>query len=127
MEYVAILIIRRLFSVRFSFIIAITFCIVGSACSNKQLLSSLENRYIYECVHDEQQVINTLSDSKTLLSQHQLRIYVVDSFDDTYLFQYLKETEDIYTISSELVSSCIQKEIVNIKNFIFELAKYRSV
>ncbi|CAF1277952.1 unnamed protein product [Rotaria sordida] len=88
----------------------ITFCIIGSACSNKRLLSSLEDRYVYECIHDEREVIHTLTETKILLSQRQLRIYIVDSFDDS-IFQYLKDNEDIYTISSELVLSCAEKEI----------------
>ncbi|CAF3602276.1 unnamed protein product [Rotaria sordida] len=88
----------------------ITFCIIGSACSNKRLLSSLEDRYVYECIHDEREVIRTLTETKILLSQRQLRIYIVDSFDDS-IFQYLKDNENIYTISSELVLSCAEKEI----------------
>ncbi|CAF3099650.1 unnamed protein product, partial [Rotaria sp. Silwood2] len=31
----------------------ITFCIIGSACSNRRLLSSLEDRYACECINDE--------------------------------------------------------------------------
>ncbi|CAF3599045.1 unnamed protein product [Rotaria sp. Silwood1] len=89
---------------------SITFCIIGSACSNKRLLSSLEDRYVYECINDERQVIRTLAETKILLSQRQLRIFIVDSFDDC-IFQYLKDNEDIYTISSELVLSCTEKEI----------------
>lgn len=91
--------------------LAITFCIIGSACKNERLLSSLEDRYVYECLTDERQAIRSINETKTLLSQRQLRIYVVDSFDDC-LFQYLKDNEDIYTISSELVLSCAEKEIV---------------
>lgn len=94
-----------------SFILAITFCIVGSACTNQRLLSALEDRYVYECIDDERQAVRSLVETKTLLSQRRLRIYVVDSFDDC-IFQYLKENEDIYTISSELVLSCATKEIV---------------
>ncbi len=92
--------------------LAITFCLVGSAGSNQRLLSSLEDRYVYECINDERQAVRSLIETKTLLSQRQLRIYVVDSFDDC-IFQYIKENEDIYTISSELVLSCAEKEIVN--------------
>ena len=95
-----------------SCILAITFCIVGSACTNQRLLSALEDRYVYECIDDERQAVRSLVETKTLLSQRRLRIYVVDSFDDC-IFQYLKENEDIYTISSELVLSCATKEIVN--------------
>jgi len=102
------------FSTKNCYFLAITFCIVGSACLNKRLLSSIEDRYVYECINDERQAIRTLAETKTLLSQRQLRIYVVDSFDDC-IFQYIKENEDIYTISSELVLSCAEKEIVNKK------------
>jgi hypothetical protein len=102
----------------FSFL-AITFCIVGSACLNQRLISSLENRYVYECINDERQAVRSLIETKTLLSQRQLRIYVVDSFDDC-IFQYIKENEDIYTISSELVLSCAEKEIVKQKKFFFK-------
>ena len=93
------------------FVLAITFCIVGSACSNQRLLASLDDRYVYECIDDERQAIHSLSETKLLLTQRQLRIYVVDSFDDC-IFQYLKENEDIYTISSELVLACAEKETV---------------
>ncbi|CAF1144076.1 unnamed protein product [Rotaria sp. Silwood1] len=75
----------------------ITLCIIGSACSNKRILSSLEDRYVYECINDERQVIRTLVETKTLLSQRQL------------------QNEDIYTIRSEIVLSCAEKEI-NISN-----------
>ncbi|CAF4613694.1 unnamed protein product [Rotaria sp. Silwood2] len=63
---------------------AITLCIFGSAGSNKRILSSLEDRYVYEYINDERQVIRTLIETKTLLSQRQLRIYIVDSFDVVY-------------------------------------------
>ena len=54
-----------------------------------------------------------MKEKKTLISQyHQLCVDVVDSFNDC-LFQYLKENEDIYIISSELVLSHVEKEIVN--------------
>ncbi|CAF3584387.1 unnamed protein product [Rotaria sordida] len=59
----------------------ITLCIIGSACSNKRILSSVEDRYVYEYINDERQVICTLVETKILLSQRQLRIYIVDSFD----------------------------------------------
>ena len=91
--------------------LAITFCIVGSACSNQRLLASLDDRYVYECIDDERQAIRSLTETKLLLTQRQLRIYVVDSFDDC-IFQSLKENEDIYTISSELVLACAEKEMV---------------
>lgn len=90
----------------------ITFCIVGSACSNTQLLCSLDDRYVYECIADERQAVRSFAETKQLLAQRQLRIYVVDSFDDC-VFQYLKDNEDIYTISSELVLSCAEKGIVS--------------
>lgn len=96
---------------------AIRFCIVGSACSNQRLLAALEDRYVYECINDERQAIRTLAETKTLLAQRQLRIYIIDSFDDC-IFQYIKENEDIYTISSELVLSCAEKEIV--RDLLFE-------
>ncbi|CAF4702010.1 unnamed protein product, partial [Rotaria sp. Silwood1] len=74
----------------------ITLCIIGSACSNKRILSSLEDRYVYECINDERQVIRTLVETKTLLSQRQLRIYIVDSFDVVYFnidfVHYLSES-----------------------------------
>lgn len=89
----------------------ISFCIVGSACSNQRLLSALEDRYVYECIDDERQAIRTLAETKALLAQRQLRIYVIDSFDDC-IFQCIKENEDVYAISSELVLSCAEKEIV---------------
>ncbi|CAF2911603.1 unnamed protein product [Rotaria sp. Silwood2] len=71
----------------------ITLCIFGSAGSNKRILSSLEDRYVYEYINDERQVIRTLIETKTLLSQRQL------------------QNEDIYTITSEIVLSCAEKEI----------------
>lgn len=92
-------------------ILAISFCIVGSACTNQRLFSALEDRYVYERIDDERQAVRSLIETKTLLSQRQLRIYVVDSFDES-IFQCLKENEDIYSISSELVLSCAAKEIV---------------
>src|SRR5690349_2429052 len=61
----------------FFLFLAITFCIVGTACTNQRLLSSLEDRYVYECIDDERQVIRSLIETKTLLSQRQLRIYIV--------------------------------------------------
>ena len=99
---------------------AIRFGIVGSACSNQQLLAALEDRYVYECINDERQAIRTLAETKALLAQRQLRIYIIDSFDDC-IFQYIKEKEDIYTISSELVLSCAEREIV--RNLHFEKKK----
>ncbi|CAF2754882.1 unnamed protein product [Rotaria sp. Silwood2] len=66
----------------------ITLCIFGSAGSNKRILSSLEDRYVYEYINDERQVIRTLIETKTLLSQRQLRIYIVDSFDVKLIFLY---------------------------------------
>ncbi|CAF3416900.1 unnamed protein product [Rotaria sp. Silwood2] len=71
----------------------ITLCIFGSAGSNKRILSSLEDRYVYEYINDERQVIRTLIETKTLLSQRQL------------------QNEDIYTITSEIVLSCAENEI----------------
>jgi hypothetical protein len=94
-----------------TFFLVITFCIVGSACLNSRLLSSLNDRYVYECINDERLFIQNLNETKHLLAQRQLRIFILDSFDD-YLFQYVKSNEDSYTISSELVLSCTEKEIV---------------
>ena len=67
-------------------------------------------------MHDEEKVIRRWTESNNvLLSQyHQLRVDVVDLFND-YLCQYWKEDEDIYTISSELVLSWVERESVNWK------------
>ncbi|CAF4997208.1 unnamed protein product, partial [Rotaria socialis] len=35
----------------------ITFCVIGEACSNIRLLSALEDRYAYECINSEEQVL----------------------------------------------------------------------
>lgn len=90
--------------------LVITFCIVGSACSNRRLLATLTDRYVYECLEDEREVMRSLTESKELLTQRRLRIYILDSFDD-HLFQALKDHEDIYMISSELVLSCADKDL----------------
>jgi hypothetical protein len=111
MPVIGVKIFCFVFLLKIKYFLAITFCIVGTACTNQRLLSSLEDRYVYECINDERQAIRSLIETKNLLSQRQLRIYVVDSFDDC-IFQYLKDNEDIYTISSELVLSCAEKEIV---------------
>ena len=70
----------------------------------------MNDRYVYECLDDEREAIRSLIETKYLLTKRQLRIYILDSFDEC-LFQTLKENEDIYTISSELVLSCAEKEI----------------
>ena len=91
--------------------LAITFCVIGKACANTRLLSALEDRYAYECINHEEQVLRTLSETKQLLTKRQLRIYVMESFDDS-LFHSLKEDENIYIISAELVLACAEKKIV---------------
>jgi hypothetical protein len=93
--------------------LAITFCVIGKACSNTRLLSALEDRYAYECINNEEQVLRTLSETKQLLTKRQLRIYVMESFDES-LFYNLKEDENIYIISSELVLTCAEQKIVRI-------------
>jgi hypothetical protein len=60
------------------FSLAVTACIVGLAYSNQQLLASVEECYVYKRSSDERQAIRTLIETKTLLSQRQLRIYVVN-------------------------------------------------
>lgn len=90
---------------------AITFCVVGRACSNKRLLSALEDRYAYECNHDDEEVLRKLTETKQLLSKRQLKIYVIESFDEP-LFTNLKEDENSYIISSQLVLTCADKKIV---------------
>ncbi|CAF4118505.1 unnamed protein product [Rotaria sp. Silwood2] len=79
-------------------------------CSNTRLLSALEDRYAYECINNEEQVLRTLSETKQLLTKRQLRIYVIESFDES-LFHNLKEDENIYIISAELVLTCAEKKI----------------
>ncbi|CAF2039742.1 unnamed protein product [Rotaria magnacalcarata] len=88
----------------------ITFCVIGEACSNIRLLSALEDRYAYECINSEEQVLRTLSETKQLLTKRQLRIYVIESFEES-LFYNLKEDENIYIISAELVLTCAEKKI----------------
>ncbi|CAF1601547.1 unnamed protein product, partial [Adineta ricciae] len=88
----------------------ITFCVIGKACSNTRLLAALEDRYAYECLTDDEHVLRTLSETKQLLTKRQLRIYVVQSFDEN-LFYSLKEDENIYIISAELVLTCAEKKI----------------
>ncbi|CAF3824073.1 unnamed protein product [Rotaria magnacalcarata] len=61
----------------------ITFCVIGEACSNIRLLSALEDRYAYECINSEEQVLRTLSETKQLLTKRQLRIYVIESFEES--------------------------------------------
>ena len=95
------------------FSLAITFCVIGKACSNTRLLAALEDRYAYECLTDDEHVLRTLSETKQLLTKRQLRIYVVQSFDEN-LFYSLKEDENIYIISAELVLTCAEKKIVRL-------------
>jgi hypothetical protein len=91
--------------------LAITFCVIGKACLNTRLISALEDRYAYECLNNEEQILRTLSETKQLLTKRQLRIYVIESFDES-LFYNLKEDENIYIISAELVLTCAEKKIV---------------
>ena len=78
---------------------------------NARLLSALDDRYVYECINNDEQVLQTLSETKQLLSKRQLRIYVIESFDES-LFYNLKEDENIYIISAELVLTCAEQKIV---------------
>lgn len=91
--------------------LAITFCVVGKACSNARLLAALEDRYAYECMNHDEQVLRTLPETKQLLTKRQLRIYVMESFEEN-LFYSLKEDENIYVISAELVLACAEKKMV---------------
>lgn len=52
----------------------------------------------------------TLVENKQLLSKRQLKIYVVESFDESIFIQ-LKDEENIYIISSELVLNCAERKI----------------
>ena len=85
---------------------------MGSACTNSRLLTVLDDRYTYECMENENEILDTLSKTKDLLLKRQLRIYVVDSFDEN-IFNNLKENDNIYIISSELVLHCTEKDIVS--------------
>ncbi|CAF0902601.1 unnamed protein product [Adineta steineri] len=89
---------------------SITFCIIGTACSNTQLLTALDDRYVFECINNERDIIKTLSDIKHSLSKRQLRIFIIDSFDDK-TFYSLKDNDNMYIISSELVLICAEKKI----------------
>jgi len=93
------------------FCLGITFCVIGTACLNNRLLTALDDRYVFECINNEREVLQTLSQTKHFLSKRQLKIYVVDSFDEN-TFYSLKENENIYIISSELVLTCAEKKIV---------------
>jgi hypothetical protein len=90
---------------------AITFCVIGQACSNVRLLTALDDRYAYECIHNDDEILRKFSETKHLLSKRQLRIYVIQSFDE-HLFTSLKEDENSYIISAELVLTCAEKKIV---------------
>ena len=83
---------------------------MGSACSNSRLLTALTDRFVYECIEDERDVLQSFNETKYFLTQRQLRIYILDSFDDR-LFRLLKENDEIYSISSELVLSCAEKQV----------------
>ena len=93
--------------------LAITFCVIGKACSNTRLLAALEDRYAYECLNNDEHILRTLAESKQLLTKRQLRIYVMESFDES-LFYNLKEDENTYIISSELVLTCAEKKMVRL-------------
>ena len=88
----------------------ITFCVIGKACLNTRLFSALDDRYAYECINNDEQVLQTLSETKQLLSKRQLRICVIELFDES-LFYSLKEVENIYIISAELVLTCAEQKI----------------
>jgi len=98
------------FSKFISFCLAISFCVVGQACSNDRLLAALDDRYAYECLTTDDDIRRTLVENKQLLSKRQLKIYVLESFDDN-LFTQLKDEENVYIISSELVLNCAEKKI----------------
>ncbi|CAF3785003.1 unnamed protein product [Rotaria sp. Silwood1] len=76
------------------------------------------DRYVYECINDERQVIRTLVETKTLLSQRQLRIYIVDSFDVVYfniIFLYQEEIDhDIVNIYLQLSYALLEFEELHI-------------
>ncbi|CAF3784988.1 unnamed protein product [Rotaria sp. Silwood1] len=86
------------------------------------------DRYVYECINDERQVIRTLVETKTLLSQRQLRIYIVDSFDvnsKSYtcndFVHYLSESvrKDYSDQVTYVISHANIGEKYLIKNFLF--------
>lgn len=109
-------VIRDLFPENFLHVfhfLAITFCVIGKACSNTRLHAALDDRYAYECLQDEDQIHRTLVESKQLLSKRQLRIYVMESFEENLFFN-LKEDENTYIISAELVLTCAEKKMVGI-------------
>ena len=101
----------------FSSFVAITFCVIGQACSNHRLLSALDDRYAYECINNDEEILRKLAETKQLLSKRQLRIYVIQSFDE-HLFTSLKDDENIYIISAELVLTCAEKKIVGVDAFV---------
>ena len=90
---------------------------IGQACSNARLITALEDRYAYECIHDDEEILRKLAETKHLLSKRQLRIYVVQSFDEP-LFTSLKEDENSYIISAELVLTCADKKIVKYSSIV---------
>ncbi|UJR09565.1 hypothetical protein I4U23_013800 [Adineta vaga] len=89
---------------------SITFCVLGTACSNSRLLTALDDRYVFECINNENEVNKILAETKDCLSKRQLKIYIVDSFDEE-TFHNLRDNDNIYTISSELVLICAEKKI----------------
>ena len=100
-----------------SLFVAITFCVIGQACSNNRLLAALDDRYAYECINNDDEILRKLAETKQLLSKRQLRIYVIQSFDE-HLFTSLKDDENIYIISAELVLTCAEKKIVSLDRFV---------
>lgn len=81
---------------------------------NTRLLAALDDRYAYECLQDGDQIHRTLAESKQLLSKRQLRIYVMESFEESLFFS-LKDDENTYIISAELVLTCAEKKMVRIE------------
>lgn len=66
---------------------------------------------MFECLNNDDEISKTLAETKHSLSQRRLRIYIVDSFDEE-VFHNLRENENIYIISSELVLICAEKKVV---------------
>ena len=108
-----------------SLLVAITFCVIGQACSNNRLLSALDDRYAYECINNDEEILRKLAETKQLLSKRQLRIYVIQSFDE-HLFSSLKDDENIYIISAELVLTCAEKKIVSLDWYVQRTARSSS-
>ncbi|CAF1124836.1 unnamed protein product [Didymodactylos carnosus] len=95
----------------------ISFYVTGNACRNTDLIDALDHMYPdrYKCITDRNELMDKIEDSKQMinnsLNQRQMYIFIVDSFDndDDYL---LKRDQDLYIISSELVSICVEKKKV---------------